>query len=63
MTIEPLANPINGHTGLVAVSAYYKIPLLGQGLLIIEDSRLHSGTPQSVGFPRISDQLHSEIFT
>ena len=35
-------------------------PLLGQGLLIFEDSRSHSGTPHSVGLLWTSDQLVAE---
>jgi hypothetical protein len=31
-------------------------PLVGQGLLIIEDSWSHSDTPHSVGLPWTSDQ-------
>jgi hypothetical protein len=31
-------------------------PLVGLGLLIIEASRSHSDTPQSIGFLRMSDQ-------
>jgi hypothetical protein len=37
--------------------------LLGQGRLIIEDSRLHSDTPHSVGLLWTSDQLEVETST
>jgi len=35
-------------------------PLVGQGLLVIEASRSHSGTPHSVGLPRTCDQPDTE---
>ena len=38
-------------------------PPVGQGLLIIEDSRSHSDTPHSVGFLWTSDQPDSETST
>jgi len=38
-------------------------PPMGQGLLIIEDLRSHSDTPQSVGLLWTSDQLDAEIST
>jgi hypothetical protein len=38
-------------------------PPLGQGLLIIEDSRSHSNTPQRVGLLWMSDQLLAETST
>jgi hypothetical protein len=38
-------------------------PLLGQGLLIIEVSRLHSETPQSVGLLWTSDQPDAQTST
>jgi hypothetical protein len=38
-------------------------PLLGQGLLIIEASRLHSDTPHSVRLLRTSDQFVAETST
>jgi hypothetical protein len=38
-------------------------PLVGQGLLIIEASRSHSGTPHSVGLLWTSDQLDAETAT
>ena len=37
--------------------------LLGQGLLIIDDPRLHSDTPHSVGLLWTSDQLVAETST
>ena len=37
--------------------------LLGQGLLVIEASRSHSDTPQSVGLLWTSDQLVAETST
>ena len=37
--------------------------LLGQGLLIIENSQSHSDTPHSVGLPWKSDQLDAETST
>ena len=37
-------------------------PLVGQGLLIIEDSRSHSDTPQSVELLWPSDQPDAETF-
>ena len=37
--------------------------LVGQGLLIAKDTRLHSDTPQSVGFPWTSDQPEAENST
>ena len=36
---------------------------VGQGVLIIEDSRLHSGTSHSVGLLWTSDQPDEEIST
>jgi len=36
---------------------------MGQGLLIIEDSLLHSDTPHSVGLLWTSDQPHAETST
>jgi len=36
---------------------------VGQGLLIIDDSRSHSGTPHSVGFHWTSDQPDAETST
>jgi len=38
-------------------------PLVGQGFHIIEDSRLHSGTPHSVELLCMSDQLVADNFT
>ena len=38
-------------------------PLVGQGLLIIEDSRSHSDTPHSLGLLWTSDQLDAETST
>jgi hypothetical protein len=38
-------------------------PLVGQGLLIIETSRSHSDTPQSVGLLWTSDQPDAETST
>jgi hypothetical protein len=38
-------------------------PLLGQGLLIIEASRLHSETPQSVVLLWMSDQPDAQTST
>jgi len=38
-------------------------PLVGQGLLIIETSRPHSDTPQSVGLHWTSDQADVETST
>jgi hypothetical protein len=38
-------------------------PLVGQGLLIIEASRSHSDTPQSVGLLWTSDQPDAETST
>ena len=38
-------------------------PLVGQGLLIVEDSRSHSDTPHSVGLLWKSDQPDAEIST
>jgi hypothetical protein len=38
-------------------------PFVGQGLLIIEASRLHSDTPHSVGLLWTSDQLDAETST
>ena len=38
-------------------------PLLGQGLINIEDSRTHSDTPQSIGFLWTSDKPNAEIST
>ena len=35
-------------------------PQVGQGLLVIEASRSHSDTPQSVGFLWTSDETHAE---
>jgi len=40
-----------------------KLPPVGQGLLIIEASRSHSGTPDSVGFLWTSDQPDAETST
>jgi hypothetical protein len=37
--------------------------LVAQGFLIIEDSRLHSDIPHSLGFLRESDQPYTETFT
>jgi hypothetical protein len=37
--------------------------LVGQGLLIIEASRLHSDIPHSVGLPWMSDQPDAETST
>jgi len=38
-------------------------PPVGQGLLIIEDSRLHSDTPHSVGLLWTSDRIVAEVST
>ena len=38
-------------------------PLVDQGLLIVEDSRSHSGTPHAVGLLWTSDQPDAETFT
>ena len=38
-------------------------PLVGRGPLIVEDSRLHSDTPHSVGLLWTSDQPHAETST
>jgi len=38
-------------------------PLVSHGLFIVETSRSHSDTLQSVGLPRASDQPEAEIFT
>jgi hypothetical protein len=38
-------------------------PLVGQGLLIKEDSRSHSGTPHLVGLLWTSDQPDAVTFT
>jgi len=38
-------------------------PLVGQGLLIVEASRAHSGTPHSVGLLCMSDQPDAETST
>jgi len=38
-------------------------PQVGQGLLIIEDSRSHSDTPHSVGLLWTSDQPDAETST
>ena len=38
-------------------------PLVGQDLLIIEASRSHSDTPESVGLPWTSDQPDAETST
>jgi hypothetical protein len=38
-------------------------PLLGQGLLIVDASRSHSGTPHSVGLLWMSDQPTAETST
>jgi hypothetical protein len=38
-------------------------PVVGQGVIIIEASRSHSDTPQSVGLLWTSDQLHTKIST
>ena len=38
-------------------------PSLGQGLLIVEASRSHSGTPQSIGLLWTSDQPDAETST
>ena len=35
-------------------------PLMGQGFLIVEDSRSHSDTPHTVGALRMSDQPDAE---
>jgi len=35
-------------------------PVVGQGLLIIQASRLHSDTPSSVGLQRRNDQPDAE---
>ena len=37
--------------------------IVGEGLLIVEDSRSHSGTPHSVELLWTSDQPHSETST
>jgi hypothetical protein len=38
-------------------------PLVGQGVLIIEASQSHSGTPHSVGLLWMSDQPDTETYT
>ena len=39
---------------------FWQQPILGQGLIIIEDSRSHSDKPQSVGLLWTSDQPDAE---
>jgi hypothetical protein len=52
--------------GMERIQSFFNLacqPLAGQGLLIIEDSRSHSDTPQSIGLFWTSDQSDTETST
>jgi len=63
MLIELNSSVITTNTLLIYPTPMSEEPMVGQGLLIVEDSQSHSDTPHSVGLLWTSDQLVTENST
>jgi len=59
----PITSRLSYSSHICNIFLWHNSPPVGQGLLIVEASGLHSGTPQSVGLLWTSDQPDGETST